>query len=115
MENKRKKCSFKKHSEMDAISYCLECKIYLCNKCQNHHSELFENHHLLNNLENINEVFTGYCKEICHNNKLEYFCKTHNKLCCASCIVKKKGEGKGQHTDCEIFFLKEIKDEKKIN
>ena len=113
MENLKKKCSFKKHSEKDAINYCLECKIYLCNKCQSHHSELFENHHTYTLDKNIEEIFTGYCKEEKHNNELEYFCKTHNKLCCDACIVKRKGEGKGQHTDCEIFFLKEIKQEKK--
>ena len=37
-----KKCSSKKHKEMNAISYCENCKIYICNKCQNLHSELFE-------------------------------------------------------------------------
>ena len=33
MENKNKKCSLKKHFEVDAIIYCQECKKYLCNKC----------------------------------------------------------------------------------
>ena len=114
MENIKKKCSFKAHSEIDAIGYCIECKIYFCNKCQSHHSGLFENHHVLDDLnKNLTEIFTGYCKELNHHNKLEYFCKKHNKLCCDSCIVKRKGEGKGQHTDCDILFLKEIKDEKK--
>ena len=46
-------------------------------------------------------------------NLLVYFCKNHNKLCCASCITKIKGEGNGQHKDCEVCFIKEIKDEKK--
>ena len=44
--------------------------------------------------------------------KLDYFCKNHNKLCCLSCIAKIKGEGIGQHKDCDVFFIKEIKDEK---
>ena len=113
MENLKKKCSFKKHSEIEAINYCLECKIYLCNKCQSLHSELFDNHHIYNLDINIKDIFTGFCMENNHNNELEYFCKSHNKLCCASCIVKRKGEGKGQHTDCEILFLNEIKQEKK--
>ena len=48
-----------------------------------------------------------------HNIELEYFCKTHNQLCCAACITKIEGGGNGQHTNCDICFIKEIKDEKK--
>jgi len=114
MENKIKKCSFKKHLEVDAIKYCLECKINLCNKCINHHSELFDEHHLFNLDKNGNEIFTGYCQEKKHNIELEYFCKAHNQLCCAACITKIKGGGNGQHTNCDICFIKEIKDEKKM-
>ena len=113
MENLKKKCSFKKHSDIDAINYCIECKIYLCNKCNNHHSELFENHHQVNLDKNINEIFTGYCLEKEHNIEFKYFCKTHNKLCCGACISKIKGEGEGQHTDCDICTIKDIIDDKK--
>ena len=34
-------------------------------------------------------------------------------MCCAKCIVKIKRKGKGQHTDCKIFNIEEIKEEKK--
>ena len=37
MEN-QKKCSAKKHADVNAISYCEECNIYMCNKCMNYHS-----------------------------------------------------------------------------
>ena len=69
MENIKKKCSNKKHSEIDAISFCQNCKIYLCKKCQNLHLELFENHQALNINQNMNieEIFTGYCNEIGHS------------------------------------------------
>ena len=30
-----KKCSNKKHSELNAVSYCVDCNLYLCNKCLN--------------------------------------------------------------------------------
>ena len=53
-----------------------------------------------------------FAKENNHLEKLEYFCKTHNKLCCSSCIVKIKREGKGQHTDCEICVIEDIKEKK---
>ena len=40
MERDTKKCSNKKHSELNAINYCPECDLYLCNKCTNNHSDL---------------------------------------------------------------------------
>ena len=42
----------------------------------------------------------GLCKEENHSNILEYFCKSHNVLCCAACINKIKGKGNGQHSYC---------------
>jgi hypothetical protein len=113
MENQKKKCSLKKHSEIDAINYCQECGMYLCNKCKNLHSELFEVHHLYNLDKNISEIFSGYCKEKKHINKLRYFCKNHNQLCCGDCIIKIKNEGFGQHQDCDVCLIKEIKEVKK--
>ena len=47
MEIQNKKCSSNKH-EINAISYCDLCKIYMCNKCSNLHSELFQNHQAIN-------------------------------------------------------------------
>ena len=113
MENQKNKCSSKKHSEIDAINYCQECKIFLCNKCQNYHSELFETHHLYNIDKNINEIFTGNCKEKDHKSEIRYFCKNHNQLCCGDCIIKIKNEGFGQHKDCDVCLIKEIKEVKK--
>ena len=37
----------------------------------------------------------------------------HNKLCCAECITKLKDEKYGQHSDCEICFLKDKENDKK--
>ena len=92
MEVSKIKCSSKKHKENDAINYCQECKLYLCNKCENLHSELFENHQLYKIDINISNVFTGYCTVENHLEKLEFFCKNHNELCCSSCITKLKGK-----------------------
>ena len=107
MENNNK-CSFKTHKESDAISYCQDCKIFMCNKCLNHHKELFENHRQQDLGKDTNEIFIDVCKEINHPLKLQYFCKNHNKLCCAACISKLEGEGNGQHKDCNICFIKNI-------
>ena len=65
--------------------------------------------------KNANEEFTGYCQEENHNNELEFFCKMHNKLCCAACISKIKRNGKGHHKDCEVCEIEEIEEEKKNN
>ena len=92
MEYQKKKCSLSKHSGVDAVSYCQECKTYFCNKCQNHHSEIFENHHIID-LNNLNEFFIDKCTEDNHNDKLEFFCKEHNTLCCVACTSKIKNEG----------------------
>ena len=104
MEDKNNsiKCSSKEHEKIDAISYCQQCNVYMCNKCDNFHKNLFQGHIPFNINNKNNDIFTGYCKEKGHN-KIEYFCKSHNQLCCDSCIIKIKVEGKGQHRDCDIF------------
>ena len=114
MEIQNKKCSSNKH-EINAISYCDLCKIYMCNKCSNLHSELFQDHQALNLNKEICNLFTGFCKEVGHREILNYFCKSHNTLCCAACISKIKSKGNGLHRDCEVCNIEEIKDEKKSN
>ena len=114
MKNEKKKCnsnSSKEHGEVDAIIYCLECKLYMCNKCETLHSKLFLNHNIYNLDKEAEEIFTGYCKKENHT-KLDFFCKTHNELCCSSCIAKIKKEGCGQHFDCEVCIIEDIKDDK---
>ena len=104
------KCSLPKHKKSDAISYCQECKIYMCQKCQKNHSNLFFKHQTYKRDKDTNDIFTGFCQEENHFDKLEFFCKTHNLLCCSACISKIKKEGKGQHTDCDICTIEEMKD-----
>ena len=112
----KKKCSLKKHSEIDAINYCHDCNKYLCNKCQNLHSELFDDHHLYSIDKYNKDFFTGFCQEEHHNQfKLEFFCKSHNKLCCIGCSIKSEKKEYGQHKDCDVCIIEKIKDEKKIN
>jgi hypothetical protein len=108
-----KKCSLKKHSDLDAVGFCIECNLFICNKCINIHTEYLENHHTYKLDKNFDEIFTGICREENHKNELNYFCKTHNQLCCAACISKIKGEGNGQHTDCIVCFVDEINNEKR--
>ena len=91
MENKKRECSTFEHEDNFANIYCEKCEIYMCNKCENHHSKLFINHKIINlDKEEKDEIFNGFCKEKKHNYELEFFCKTHNQLCCAICLCKIK-------------------------
>ena len=112
MEDNKKKCSNEEHINIDAISYCENCKIYICNKCSNLHQGLFKKH-IIYNIDNSKEIFIDKCEENNHNNKLEFYCKNHNKLCCVACISKIKTNGYGQHKDCDVCILQDIKEEKK--
>ena len=113
-----KKCSAESHKENKATYFCEDCNVYMCNKCYNFHNELLKNHHYVHDLneENYTEnILSTKCQEENHKLELKFFCKSHNKLCCAACISKIKGEGYGQHTDCNVCLLNEIKNEKKNN
>ena len=103
------------HKEIDAISFCIECKIYMCNKCEKLHSDLFKKRHqnIIIKDKNMEDIFSGICAEENHIDELIYFCKTHNKLCCAKCIAKIKAKKNGQHNDCDVCLIEEIENEKK--
>jgi len=109
-----KKCSSKKHADINAISYCQECDVFMCNKCINHHDEVLDFHHKYNlNEQDITDIFTGICKEPEHKKELNYYCKNHNQLCCVACLSKIKDEENGQHTECNVCSIKDIENEKK--
>jgi len=110
MENKYK-CFTEEHEKIDAKSFCPECKIYMCNKCENIHSSFFKNHHSYN-LNKEEDIFIGICKEKNHY-ELKYFCKTHNQLCCSACLCKLNKKGEGQHKDCDVCYIDNIEDDKK--
>lgn len=106
-------CSLKQHSEKKAISYCQQCDIYMCNICEKTHSELCQKHIPYNLNIDKQIIFTGRCQIKNHSDKLDYFCRDHNELCCAACITKIKGRGNGQHIDCNICYIEDTKIEKK--
>ena len=114
MDNIKTKCYNEDHPITEAVYYCIECKISMCNKCEGLHSKLFKKHNriTLDKNKDISEIFTGFCKEKNHLDKLDYYCKTHNILCCSGCISKIKLNNKGQHSNCEICSLEDIKENK---
>ena len=106
------KCSSKKHSEINATSYCQNCRLYMCETCLQIHQDLYT-HNQINISENQSEIFTGICKEKNHINNLDFFCKTHNKLCCLACVSNINKNGYGQHKNCDICIIEDIQEEKK--
>ena len=54
------------------------------------------------------KTFSGFCEINEHNAELQYFCKTHNKLCCAKCVT----EAKFQNSSCVFVSNEEIRGEK---
>ena len=109
------KCSSEEHKDITAIKFCQECKIYLCNKCDKFHSGLFSKHNTYSLDKDPKEIFTGLCKVENHKAKLDYFCRTHNELCCVHCIAKIKSKGNGQHSECNICNIEDIFEEKEKN
>ena len=59
------------------------------------------------------DLFTNYCNIKNHFDKLKFFCKSHNTLCCSICICKIKGNEYGEHADCDVCIIEEIKENKK--
>ena len=87
----------------------------MCDKCDKFHSELFQVHKIIKLEEgkDINELFTGFCKEKNHKDEFKYFCKTHNKLCCLGCIAKLIDKDIGQHSNCDVCIIEDIENIKK--
>ena len=79
----------------------------------NYHSGFFENHEIYKINNDKKEIFNPFCKEENLSLKLEFFWKSHNKLCCIACISKIKIKNYGMHKDCKIFPIEKIKDEKR--
>ena len=107
------KCFSKKHLNNDAVIYCQNCRIYMCNQCKKLHSQLFEEHILYPIDKDISNIFTGICNEPNHNCELEYFCEDHNLLCCSKCVGVFKNKGYGKHGKCKVFVIEDIKNKKK--
>ena len=107
MEDQKKKCHYIGHLEIDAITYCNECKIYMCKECNNIHSKRSPEHKTFNvNKDNLINSFI-LCNENNHGMQLKYFCKDHNQLCCEAC------KENGKHKVCDICSINKIKFAKK--
>ena len=108
------KCSTQNNDNNIAYNYCNECDIYMCNNCLYSHLKLFKNHHLLDLIEDKSHLLNDFCKEDKHLNGIEYYCETHNQLCCLSCIGKDKKIENPKHKNCKVYDLSDIIKDKKI-
>ena len=114
MEDKKHNCSSKEHKEIGAISFCPKCNIFMCNKCILLHSQILGEHNLYYLNKDFNdEIFINFCNLNNHNEIFKFYCKNHNQLCCSYCICKFKNKELGQHSDCDICLINDIKEEKK--
>ena len=112
-KEEKEKCSLNEHEDINAKSFCQQCNIYMCSKCEKVHSGLLKHHATYNLDMNFKDIFTGLCKIKNHSLKLEYFCKDHNQLCCIACFSKLRIRGNGKHKNCKIFHINKIKKSKK--
>ena len=60
MEHNIKKCSLSKHSQIDASSYCQNCKLNRCHQCRNFHDKIHEGHKLFNLSIDLKEILKKY-------------------------------------------------------
>ena len=107
------KCYYNEHSEQTATNYCFKCNKFLCETCSTSHFDFNPKHNLFSVDKDLNLNFTGFCTEENHPNKLDYYCSTHNNLCCAACLCKINDKGDGQHAECKVCYIGDIKEEKK--
>ena len=81
MEDKNKTCSKKLHEKIEAIIYCQECKIYMCDKCKQLHSDLFDSHNIINLDTKINDTQNM----VIPNGKYEKWIEANHELINRAC------------------------------
>ncbi|XP_045206070.2 E3 ubiquitin-protein ligase TRIM33-like [Mercenaria mercenaria] len=84
-----------------AAGYCVDCDEFLCEICNKAHCRpSITRHHVLldtDKMSTLKKCETGYNTETCKEHfgqGIQHFCKTHEKLCCSSCM-------ENTHADCK--------------
>ncbi|CAC5400965.1 unnamed protein product [Mytilus coruscus] len=88
-----------RHISKAAEGYCPLCEEALCTDCKDHHklSKATKTHQAIsideyNKLPLFIREIKQYCDE--HGDRFEFFCPTHNELCCKRCITTTHNECK---------------------
>ncbi|KAL3884081.1 hypothetical protein ACJMK2_030303 [Sinanodonta woodiana] len=95
-------CRYENMSE-PAVHFCFECKEALCETCLKFHRKLSDTkehktiniNEISNNLENLFKLGNGFGCPKHVSKEIEYFCRNHDILCCATCLFN-------QHRDCKL-------------
>ena len=112
MENKNRKCSLGEHSKINAKTFCQDCKILMCDECEDFHKEICETHRLHKldkNIINIKDLLD----QAMNLNEINFFCKTHNKFCYRKCKAKSKEEENDKINNCNVCLINYIEEDKR--
>ncbi|VDI49321.1 Hypothetical predicted protein [Mytilus galloprovincialis] len=97
----------KRHLNKSAEEYCPQCEEALCRECKDHHklSKLLKSHQTItvdkyNKLPPFIKQISQNCEE--HDCFLEFYCKSHDALCCKLCLIS-------GHKECkETIFIEDF-------
>ena len=109
MENGDIKCSLENHSNKAAKVFCQDCKILMCEECNEKHLGICK----LHNYHQLDKISNDKCKNAKHISEINFFCKSHNRLCNTKCNIYPKNNIYGQESICEIFLLNNIEEEQR--
>ncbi|CAG2186788.1 unnamed protein product [Mytilus edulis] len=90
-----------------ADAFCPQCEDFLCGACQNYHkvAKLLNSHQTISIVEYMKlPTFIKNVNIKCadHENIFEFYCKTHDNLCCKQCLIT-------SHNDCnEITLIEDL-------
>ncbi|CAG2186799.1 unnamed protein product [Mytilus edulis] len=90
-----------------AEEFCPQCEEVLCGDCRNHHkiSKSSKSHQTIsigkyNKLPSFIKQIKHTCEE--HDCSLEFYCKSHDSLCCKLCLIS-------GHKECkETIFIEDF-------
>ncbi|CAG2186794.1 unnamed protein product [Mytilus edulis] len=96
-----------RHLNKSAEDYCPQCEELLCRECRDHHkaSKLLKSHQTIT-VDKYNKL-PSFIKQISHNCEehdyfLEFYCKSHDALCCKLCLIS-------GHKECkETIFIEDF-------
>ncbi|XP_071149738.1 putative leucine-rich repeat-containing protein DDB_G0290503 [Mytilus edulis] len=102
-------CDICQHRDLNksAEDYCPQCEEAHCVDCRDHHkiSKLSKSHQTIS-IDKYNKL-PSFFKQISHNCQehaciLEFYCKSHDSLCCKICSIS-------DHKECkEIIFIEDF-------
>ncbi|XP_052058820.1 uncharacterized protein LOC127699119 [Mytilus californianus] len=79
-------------SSTEAVTWCIECEVFLCTDCEKHHikSRTSKDHKTISTkdyhkLPKFMQEISSQCKD--HKKQFELYCSFHDCPCCVTCIT----------------------------